>query len=89
MSHPEYTLQYGDFIAVPLTTVPQRESGYALRHWAEAGLPKKTWVKPVVNTLLASLVERELGRLSSVDYKNLYERISQLICSPRGLRQSA
>lgn len=62
-----YSKIYGDFVLMPLTSQPQTESQLALKQWRQAGLPKPTWIKPIIGTLSRHLVIRVLGPLAGED----------------------
>jgi mRNA interferase MazF len=58
----EFSIQYGDIVVLPLSGQPQQQGAELIR-WREAGLLKRTWLKPLIATVAESLVERHLGRL--------------------------
>ena len=67
ISPNDFSRRYGDVVLIALTSQPQRETDHALQDWQSAGLPKPTWLKPLMATLSATIVERRLGKLSSID----------------------
>ena len=88
VSREDYQLRYGDVIAIPLTTKEQPPDCYALKHWAEVGLPKRTWVKPILATLFRERIVSELGELSEVDYAEVLSMALSLIDSPERVPSS-
>lgn len=67
ISPTAYSQRYGDCVLMPLTSQPQPNVAWALTQWQQAGLPKATWVKPVIGTLSLSLVIRPIGKLTAAD----------------------
>jgi len=67
VSPQHYTNRYGDVVLIPLTSVDQEDDSLQLLRWKVAGLMKATWVKPLVATVVNSLIERELGQLHKDD----------------------
>ena len=81
LSTPKFTMQQGDVVVLALTSRPQRHSSFRLARWRAAGLPKPTWLKPVIGTLAQSLVLRRLGKLDAADQKQVVVVLRQLIAS--------
>ncbi len=73
--------QSGSVLVLAMTSQPQRESRLRLVEWKLAGLPKPTWLKPVLGTLAASLVVRRLGRLHSTDLPRAQQALRLMIDS--------
>lgn len=51
ISPSEYSFEFGDFVALALTSQAQSKD-LELHAWKQAGLPKPTWFKPIVATCL-------------------------------------
>ena len=79
VSPDEYASQYGDAIVLALTSRPQSDDSVAITRSREAGLPKLTWVKPLIATLSASMFTRTIGRLDPVDWPPVRKTIRYLI----------
>jgi mRNA interferase MazF len=67
LNSSEYSDRFLDIVLMPLTSRQEPEAALALRQWKSAGLPKPTWVKPVIGTLTSKLIERQLGVLHEAD----------------------
>jgi mRNA interferase MazF len=67
VSTAQFAKRHGDIVIVALTSQPQADPGQKLEHWEAVGLPKPTWLKPVIGTISRRLVERHLGRLAPAD----------------------
>jgi mRNA interferase MazF len=67
VSPPEFSKRHGDVVVLALTSQAQDDDSLLLSSWAESGLPRRTWIKPLIGTISGSLVERRLGRLSETD----------------------
>jgi len=74
VSRPEYAERNGDVVVMALTGVGQADAP-ALDDWQEAGLVKPTWIKPLLATLDAGLIERRLGRLSARDCRKVSDAL--------------
>lgn len=81
LSTPGFTKRHGDVVVMAMTSQPQREVKLELSDWRGAGLPKPTWLKPIIGTLAASLIVRRLGRLSAVDNSRARDAVRQAIAS--------
>ena len=66
ISPAEYSQQLGDIVALALTTKPH-DSTLKLQHWQESGLPRETWLKPVVATFKSHFIVKKIGVLSHDD----------------------
>lgn len=62
-----YTRRLGDIVVLALTSQDQNDPSLALDQWRIAGLPKPTWIKPLIGTLSVGLIERQLGRIDARD----------------------
>ena len=80
LSTETYQRKHKDVIILALTSQaqPSRENQI---HWQRAGLPKPTWLKPVVATSSLNLISRQLGQLDRSDWvkvtKELYQSIDR------------
>ncbi len=70
--------RYGDIVVIPLTGATQ-DDVLRLSKWLEAGLHKPTWLKPMIATIAASLVEKSLGSLHGDDDHCVTAAITRLI----------
>jgi mRNA interferase MazF len=84
LSPPKFTARHGDVVVLALTSQPQKNAALRIRRWQSAGLPKPTWIKPIVGTLAAALVTRRLGKLSAADDQAVKASLRHLI-APRFL----
>lgn len=62
-----YSGVHGDLVLLALTSQHQPDDLLKLDRWQAAGLPKPTWLKPVIGTLSRQLVERRLGAVAPLD----------------------
>lgn len=62
-----YPERHGDVVVLALTSKEQDDDSLLLSGWAESGLPRRTWIKPLIGTISGGLVERRIGRLSGTD----------------------
>ncbi|MBI4702280.1 MAG: type II toxin-antitoxin system PemK/MazF family toxin [Deltaproteobacteria bacterium] len=79
VSPAEFADRHGDIVLLALTSQDQDDEELRLEHWQTAGLPKPTWVKPLVGTLASSLVERRLGTLDRADEGRVRAAIERLV----------
>ena len=79
VSPSDFLKRNGDVVIVALTGQPQTEPDAALQDWQSAGLLKPTWLKPLIGTVDASVVERRFGRLSSADHRRVAAALRSLI----------
>lgn len=70
---------FGDVVVVALTSQPQSDHPSKLVHWKQCGLPKPTWVKPVIATLSSSLLLRRIGTMDSQDRSVVARVLKELI----------
>ncbi len=73
-----FSSRYGDIVVIPLTGAAQ-DDDLRLNKWGEAGLRKPTWLKPMVATVTASLVEKSLGTLHVDDNQRVGAAVARLI----------
>lgn len=81
LSTPAFTARQGDVVVLAMTSQPQRDANLRLSHWQSAGLPKPTWLKPVIGTLAATVVIRRLGRLHEADRPRVRHALRQGIAA--------
>ena len=81
LSPAEYSARYGDVVVMGMTSQEQPEKELALSDWRQAGLPKQTWLKPVVATLSSAVVQRRLGSLSEADRVCAVGTLRQMIAT--------
>jgi mRNA interferase MazF len=74
-----YTARYGDVVVLALSSRPPPDDSSALECWREAGLPKATWIKPLIATLAATMLVRTLGRLEPKDWPRVEQTVRLLI----------
>ncbi len=67
VSPTRFTESRGDIVVLALTSQPQQDDALQLADWQAIGLPKPTWIKPLIATPNASLVVRRIGALAEVD----------------------
>jgi mRNA interferase MazF len=67
VSPASYAVRFGDVVLLALTSQDQNDPSLALSQWREAGLPKPTWIKPLIGTLSVGLVERQIGQIDPRD----------------------
>jgi hypothetical protein len=68
VSPAAFTERYGDAVLLALTSRPQTDPPLGIEHWREAGLPKPTWIKPLIATLAASMFTKTIGRIDIGDW---------------------
>lgn len=78
VSPVEYHALYGDLVLMALTSQVQSD-GVLLRDWQQAGLPKPTWVKPLIGTFACSIVDKRLGCLTQGDWGAVRRALSQVV----------
>lgn len=81
LSSRRFTARQGDIVVLAMTSQPQHEAKLRLSHWQSAGLPKPTWLKPVIGTLAVKLIVRRLGRLHTADHTRVRHALRQAIAS--------
>jgi mRNA interferase MazF len=80
--HPAgYTAGRGDAVVLALTSRPQADDGMAINRWQEAGLPRPTWIKPLIATLAVTMFTGKLGRIESEDWPVVEKTIRLLIAA--------
>ncbi len=81
LSPQEYVNRYGDVVLLALTSRSQPNDSLRLADWQAAGLPKPTWLKPLIATLSATLVIRRLGRLVESDTDSVRLVLHELLAT--------
>lgn len=81
LSPSEYARRYGDVVLLALTSQPQPEEELSLAEWRYAGLPKPTWVKPLIATVAANIIVRRLGAIAQDDWPRAVKAIKLLVAS--------
>lgn len=81
VSADDYRRLHDDVVLVALTTQLQSADESALTRWKDAGLPKPTWVKPVILSLASSLITRNLGSLCSEDVAIVRAALNRMIAT--------
>ena len=79
VSPVEYGPRYHDVVVLAMTSKPQPEDELRLQNWQNAGLPKPTWLKPLIATLATDVVERSLGKLADEDWPCAVKAVECLI----------
>lgn len=82
LSPSRFTARQGDVVVLAMTSQPQSDNKLRLSHWRSAGLPKPTWLKPVIGTLAVTLIHRRLGRLHAADRPRVRLAVRQAIAAP-------
>ena len=82
LTNSQYHDSRADAIVVALST--QRGAMYYgdcdLQEWREAGLPRATKAKGVIQTIDRSTIERRLGALSPSDFDRVKEAVRLILC---------
>jgi mRNA interferase MazF len=81
VSPASYTTRYGDVVLLALTSQDQNDASLALSQWQAAGLPKPTWIKPLIGTLSAGLIERLIGEIDPQDRHCATSAISTILAA--------
>jgi mRNA interferase MazF len=63
-----YARRLGDVVLLALTSQDQNDPSLALKEWRVAGLPKPTWIKPLIGTLSINLIDHQIGRIAPQDW---------------------
>jgi mRNA interferase MazF len=74
-----FSQRFGDVVVMPLTSQGQQEADLALSKWQAAGLPKQTWIKPLIGTLSLGIVDRQIGKLDPSDYRCVRAAVALLL----------
>ena len=67
----EYQARFNDIVLLAVTTKPQPESSLALTDWEQAGLPRASYLKPVIGTFSSDIVLKQIGQLVSTDWHRI------------------
>ena len=81
VSPSAYAQRYGDVVLIALTSQDQHDAALALAAWQTAGLPKPTWVKPLIGTLSAGIIQRQLGRIDAGDMPCVRAAMAMLVAT--------
>ena len=81
-SPSQFVGRYGDVLVMALTSRPQAETKLRLEHWTQAGLPKPTWIKPLIATVSSDIVIRRLGALAKEDWPRVHAALQLLVAQP-------
>ena len=81
ISPTSYSNRFGDVVLMALTSQDQNDSSLALAEWQAAGLPKPTWIKPLIGTLSLGLVERQIGRISPHDRRCVQTALAMVLAT--------
>ncbi|MHC5057728.1 MAG: type II toxin-antitoxin system PemK/MazF family toxin [Planctomycetota bacterium] len=79
VSPARFTESRGDIVVLALTSRPQRDDALRLADWQAVGLPKPTWIKPLIATLNAGLVVRRIGGLAEGDLPRVSVALRTLV----------
>jgi mRNA interferase MazF len=79
ISPAAYSNFHGDVVLLALTSQPQPDQSFRLFHWKISGLPKPTWVKPLIGTLSQNVILKKLGRLVVDDNDRVKDALVTLI----------
>jgi mRNA interferase MazF len=71
LNPPGFTARHGDVVVLALTSQPQPDDSLKLSQWKSAGLPKPTWLKPIIGTIASQLVIRRIGRIHAADHPRI------------------
>lgn len=82
VSPPEYWLRHGDVAVLALTGQTQPEAFLSLQDWHAAGLLGPTWIKPAVFTVSETILDRQIGTLTSDDARRVPKALALLIADP-------
>ena len=72
-----YEERYNDVVLLPLTSTAQPE--LELVCWREAGLIKRTWIKPLLATVSSIFVLKRLGSLAEADNERVVRALRALV----------
>src|SRR5947207_1007008 len=81
LSPPQFSTQYSDIVVLALTSQDPADGTLALTSWQEAGLPKPTWIKPLLATLSAGIVVRRLGVVAQADFPRVNAALRRAIAA--------
>jgi len=79
ISPAAYSNLHGDVVLLPLTSQPQADQSLRLSHWKTSGLPKPTWVKPLIGTLSRNVILKHLGKLAVDDHDRVKDALVTMI----------
>jgi mRNA-degrading endonuclease toxin of MazEF toxin-antitoxin module len=76
---PTFSASQDSLIIIPVTTRPQSDPGLALKLWESYGLPKASYLKPLLVTVPKSLCVRTLSSLAAADHDCVRRALRMLI----------
>lgn len=82
ISSLQYNLYSSDVIIIAVTSQNQILRGFGdslIEHWQEAGLLKKSVIKPAIATIEQNLIMKKLGILNESDFLNLQNNLKVLL----------
>jgi len=79
VSPPNYVSAFGDVVVLALTSQPAADPHGCLKHWQGAGLPKPTWIKPLIATLASSTLLRRVGSIHVEDVRHVVNTLRALV----------
>jgi len=81
ISSANYAERYGDLVLLPITSRPQPDAALRLQEWEKAGLPKESWLKPLIATITLTLVSSRLGTIAPLDGSRVRAALSILLAA--------
>jgi len=81
VSPRELSTRHEDVTLIALTSQPQNDPDLSVQDLQCAGLPRPTWLKPLIATISANLIDRRLGRLAPVDESRVQSTLRRLIAA--------
>lgn len=80
LSSKTYNHLHPDIILAPITSqITNRPDEVSLVDWQTAGLLKPGVVKPILSSFDATLVRRQLGKLSAIDLQAVRAMFAQIL----------
>ena len=81
ISPPGYASTFGDVVVLALTSRPQADGSRPLVRWRDAGLPKPTWIKPLIATLASSTLQQRVGSIHVEDVRHVVNTLRALVAA--------
>ncbi len=81
ISPPGYASRFGDVVVLALTSRPETDGPPPLARWRDAGLPKATWIKPLIATLASSNLKRRIGSIHVEDVPQVVSTLRMLVAA--------
>jgi len=82
ISSQSYYERYGDVLLIGLTGQKKPspfKTDIQIHDWQIAGLPKSSFIKPGLFTLMHNQIEREFGQLSAQDKNNIQTFLREML----------